>query len=443
MSIDPRETIASSALSRAQIIVIALCVMLNGLDGFDVLSISFASPGIADEWGIDRAALGIVLSMELIGMAVGSIMLGNVADQIGRRKTTLLCLVIMASGMLGAAFSSGVVMLSIIRFVTGLGIGGMLAVTNAMVAEFSNAKRRGLAVSLMATGYPIGAIIGGSVASVLLAHYDWRSVFFLGAGLTVALIPLVLVFIPESVSWLVHKRPENALAKINTTMKRLGHVAIDVLPPPPAITPKVGVIKLFSPELRVVTILLTCTYFFQIMAFYYLLKWIPKIVVDMGFAASSAGGVLVWANIGGAVGSVLLGLLTQRFDVRFLTTTSMLFSLVMLTVFGFSENDLSQLAALAAASGFCTNSAVVGLYAIMAHSFPTDVRAGGTGFVIGVGRGGAALSPILAGFLFESGQSLPTVSFIMGTASLIAAGFLIAFIFYARKTGMWNNTHSS
>lgn len=443
MSIDPRETIASSNLSKAQLVVIGLCIMLNGLDGFDVLSISFASPGIAEEWGIDRAALGIVLSMELIGMAVGSIMLGNVADQIGRRKTTLLCLVIMASGMLGAAFAGGVVVLSAIRFLTGLGIGGMLAVTNAMVAEFANAKRRGLAVSLMATGYPVGAIIGGSVASVLLAHYDWRSVFFLGAGLTAALIPLVYLLIPESVSWLVHKRPENALAKINATMARLGHQAIEVLPAPPAIAPKVGVIKLFSPELRVVTILLTCTYFFQIMAFYYILKWIPKIVVDMGFAASSAGGVLVWANIGGAIGSVLLGLLTQRFDVRFLTTASMVFSLVMLTVFGFAESDLGQLAALAAAAGFCTNSAVVGLYAIMAQSFPTDVRAGGTGFVIGVGRGGAALSPIIAGFLFESGRSLPTVSFIMGTASLVAAIALVIFILYARKTGIWGKAHSS
>lgn len=437
MSIDPRETIASSPLSKAQIIVIALCVMLNGLDGFDVLSISFASPGIAEEWGIDRAALGIVLSMELIGMAVGSISLGRVADHLGRRTTTLLCLLIMTSGMLGAAFASGVVILSVIRFVTGLGIGGMLAVTNAMVAEFSNAKRRSLAVSLMATGYPVGAIIGGVVTTMLLVHYDWRSVFFLGAGLTAALIPLVFLLIPESVSWLVHKRPDNALVRVNYSLKRLGYQAVDILPPPPAEVPKVGIAKLFSPELRVVTILLTCTYFFQIMAFYYILKWTPKIIVDMGFDASSAGSVLVWANIGGAVGSVLLGLLTQRFDVRFLTTTSMLFSVFMLTVFGFSESDLGQLAALAAAAGFCTNSAVVGLYATMAHSFPTDVRAGGTGFVIGVGRGGAALSPIIAGFLFESGRSLPTVSFIMGTASLIAAAFLVAFIIYARKTGTW------
>ena len=130
MTNDPRDLIATAPMSRLQIVVVAITVALNALDGFDVLSISFASPGIAQEWGIDRAALGIVLSMELIGMAIGSIFLGSVADRIGRRPTILGCLVVMAAGMLMATTVRGLVDLSIWRVVTGLGIGGMLAAIN-------------------------------------------------------------------------------------------------------------------------------------------------------------------------------------------------------------------------------------------------------------------------------------------------------------------------
>src|SRR5499427_5562478 len=169
---DPRELIAKSPMSALQMLVIAITVALNALDGFDVASISFASPGIAQEWGIERGALGIVLSMELIGMALGSMFLGGVADKIGRRRTVLGCITVMAAGMFMATTVHGLVDLSIWRVVTGLGIGGMLAAINAVSAEFSNARRRDLSVSLMSIGYPLGAVFGGMVAARLLRSQD-------------------------------------------------------------------------------------------------------------------------------------------------------------------------------------------------------------------------------------------------------------------------------
>jgi MFS family permease len=158
---DVRRLLDGAPMGRLQIAAIILCVLLNALDGFDVLAISFASPGIAIEWGVDRAELGLVLSMELIGMAAGSVILGNLADRIGRRPIILLCLALMALGMLSASFSFSVISLSAVRLVTGLGIGGMLACTNTMVAELANARARSLAITVMAAGYPIGAILGG------------------------------------------------------------------------------------------------------------------------------------------------------------------------------------------------------------------------------------------------------------------------------------------
>ncbi|HET9569665.1 MAG TPA: MFS transporter, partial [Vicinamibacterales bacterium] len=200
-------------MSRLQILVVGVTIALNALDGFDILSISFASPGIAAEWGIDRAALGIVLSMELIGMAIGSIVLGGVADKIGRRPTILGCLAVMSFGMIMATTVTGLVDLSIWRVVTGLGIGGMLAAINAVSAEFSSTRRRHLSVSLMSIGFPLGAGAGGIVAAELLRGNDWRSVFYFGSAVTAVLIPITYFVVPESVHWLARKQPKGALEK--------------------------------------------------------------------------------------------------------------------------------------------------------------------------------------------------------------------------------------
>src|ERR1700757_701443 len=164
---------------------------LNALDGFDVLSISFASPGIAREWGIDKATLGWLLSMELPGMAAGSLLLGGAADKIGRRPTILGCLVAMAVGMFGAAHAHGVYGLVPWRLLTGLGIGGTLAAINAAAAELSNRRSRSFAMALMVIGYPLGGLVGGLFVQKLLAQGGWRTVFVTGAWATAAFLPLV------------------------------------------------------------------------------------------------------------------------------------------------------------------------------------------------------------------------------------------------------------
>jgi len=425
MNADPRELISRSPMSRLQVAVVGITVALNALDGFDVLSISFASPGIAQEWGIDRAALGIVLSMELIGMAIGSILLGGVADKIGRRPTILGCLAMMTFGMLMATTVGSVVELSIWRVVTGLGIGGMLAAITAMVAEFSNDRRRHLSVSLMAIGYPVGAVVGGIVVAQLLRSNDWRAVFYFGAAATATLVPIVFFLMPESVHWLARKQPGGALGAINRALARMGHQAVDTLPVVSAEVRNRSVADIFAPGLAATTAIVTLAYFLHITTFYFIIKWIPKIVVDLGFAASSAAGIVVWTNVGGALGGGLFGLLTQRYGVKPLTIGMLVLSAVMVTVFGLTPPDLQRLSLICAAAGFCTNAGIVGLYAIIAQAFPTHVRAFGTGFAIGTGRGGSVLAPIAAGFLFAAGYSLQTVALTMALGSLMAAGILL------------------
>ena len=408
-------------ISRLQLIAIITCISLNALDGFDVLAISFASPGIASEWGINRAALGVVLAMELVGMAIGSIVLGGTADKYGRKPTILCCLLLMTTGMLGAALVNQIATLLVFRFLTGLGIGGMLAATNAMVSEFANAKYRNLCVILMATGYPFGAVIGGTIASELLAIFDWRAVFYFGGAVTAVFIAVVAFCLPESPVFMANRPDKNALNKVNKLLKRMGKTPIAQLSATPARPRTSSYSQLFTPALRKITVLLIAGYFAQIMTFYFILKWIPKIVVDMGFQPSQAGFVLVWANIGGAIGAVLLGLLSSRLDLRKLLIPVFIAAFVMVCVFGIGYQSLGALALVSAATGFFTNAGVVGLYGLMARSFPAEVRASGTGVVIGIGRAGAALSPIIGGMLFNQGMSLLIVATVMGAGALVAA----------------------
>ena len=421
MERDPRVTLSESPMSRAQLIAVIITIALNALDGFDVLAISFASPGIAAEWGIDRAALGFVLSMELIGMAIGSVVLGGVTDRIGRRPMILMCLCVMSFGMFMVTTTSSIAALSAWRIFTGLGIGGMLAATNATVAEYANAKSRNLCVALMAIGYPIGAVLGGMVAAQLLKGSDWRAVFYFGGFVTLTFLPIVWFLLPETIPFLCQRRPAGALERINRGLARMGHAAVAVLPPVSVSDARQSIGDILKRPLLATTLLVTLAYFTHIATFYFILKWVPKIVVDMGFAPSSAAGVLVWANVGGATGGALLGLLATRLPLRPLTIAALVGSVLMVSWFGRGQSDLVQLTLVVGIAGFFTNAGVVGLYAIFAQAFPTHVRATGTGFAIGVGRGGAALSPMLAGILFQSGLGLQGVAFVMAAGAAIAA----------------------
>jgi MFS family permease len=390
-----------------QIAAIAMTVMLNALDGFDVMSISFAAPGIAEEWGVPKDVLGWVLSMELIGMAAGSILLGGLADRIGRKPTILGCLIVMAVGMVLAPQSSDVVQLSIWRLLTGLGIGGMLAALNATVAEFSNARYRNLVLPLMVIGYPLGAFFGGLAARELLTGGDWRNVFYLGAGLTAACLPLAMWLIPES-------------PRINRVLARFGLSQMTVLPDPEPGGQRTGLIEIFRPALIRTTILLTLAYLTHVTAYYYFVKWIPKLIVDMGFDPGAGAGVLTNAMLGGAIGGGVLGLVALKIGMRWATVIALAGAFVMLNIFGMGHPDLTMLGWIAGLTAFFSNAAAVGFYALLALAFPPQVRATGTGFGIGFGRAGAAMGPALAGMLFQSGMGLQSVSLIISAGSLLA-----------------------
>ena len=431
---NPIAVINDTPMGVRQWAVVVLMVLLNALDGFDVLASAFAAPGISAEWGIPRAELGVVLSAELVGMGFGSVLLGGAADKYGRKATMVGCLVFMAAGMWMAGHAVGVPDMVAYRFITGIGIGGMLAATNAVTAESSNNRWRKACIAVYVAGYPLGAIIGGIAASEwLLEAYGWRGVFDFGAIVTAALVPIVMFVMPETAAYHAAKRN---LAGVNKTLAAFGKPAIDSLPEvTTAAKPKVTDI-LSNPKLRPVTLLLAFGYAFHTITFYYILKFAVQIVSDYppGYAPQDAATVLTYANVGGFFGSALFGFVMARLGIRWPTALMLLLGSVAVVSFGMGRDTLDAWQWATIITGFFTNAAISGYYAAFARGFPAYARATGTGFVLGIGRLGAAGSPLIAGALFTAlgNDQLLTVSIIMALGSLIS---LVLFLLLPERDG--------
>ena len=408
-------------MSAGQVVAIIVCFFLLALDGFDVLVVAFAAPGIATEWGLSEGTLGWVVTMELIGMAVGSIFMGRIADAIGRRPVMLISVSVMTAGMFVAALSPNVYILSVVRIFTGIGIGAVLASSNAIVAELSNAKLRSAFIIFMTAGYPTGAVIGGIISTELLKVYDWRSLFYFGAICTAVAIPAVYFALNESLSYLETKQPKNALRRINATLARFGHETIAALPALNPSAAKHGFLLLFSSNLFPATFLLSLAYLANISTFYFILKWIPKLVVNMGFTDVQGGYVLVLANVGGLTGVFVLSVFSRFVDIKSLVIALFISGAVMVSLFGQAAPVFWVLAATAAGAAFFIQAGTAGVYPLMARYFPTAVRASGTGMVLGLGRGGAVAGPVLAGYLLQAELPLSQVTMIISIGSIIAA----------------------
>ena len=419
--------IADAPMSRAQVLAVLLLAAISALDGFDVLAVTFAAPGFVPAFGIDKALLGWVLSMGLIGMGLGSLLIAPLADVFGRRRLLLAGLGLMAVGMFLSAAAHGVAALMIWRLLTGLGIGSMVAVIVPLTAEYANTRRRELCIGLMLVGYPLGGTVGGSVAALLLHAFGWRSVFVLGGIAALVLVLLTVLWLPESISFLLNRRADGALARINRVLASFGRSPVSALPEPPQTTPTTPLSALFAGGMRRRTLRLTLINFLFIIAVYYFLSWLPAMVVGAGYTAPTAVGVAVLANLAGVVGGLLLGWAAPTLGLRTVSVIALFGTGLGIALFGSAGANLALLRLTAAFTGFFMIAGIVGVYAIIARSFPAQVRASGAGFVIGIGRGGSALAPIIAGLLFAAGMGNASVSWMLGAGAILASVALLAY----------------
>jgi len=420
---DLRETINKEAMSRFQVVAVAICVTLNMLDGFDVLVMAFTASEVSAHWSLSGKELGLLLSAGLFGMAAGSLFVAPWGDRFGRRAITLFCLSLITLGMFLSALSQSAVQLFALRILTGLGIGGMLASINVITAEYSSDKWRSTAISIQATGYPIGATIGGTIAAVLIAYYGWRSVFLFGAVVSAAMIPVVILRLPESLDFLLAKQPANALEKLNALLTRMQRGAVTRLPDPPAAVRSSGpglLRGILSTPLTGSTVCIWTSFFLVMFSFYFVLSWTPKLLVAAGLSTQQGitGGVLL--NVGGIVGGTVFGLLAAKFNLKRLEFLYLVAAAGFIALFGGFAADLAFAFVIAIAIGIFLFGSMVGLYAITPILYPAGIRTTGMGWAIGMGRIGAILAPLIAGLLVDAGWETPHLYYAFAVPMAIA-----------------------
>lgn len=433
-----RNRVNSGFSSFRQSLIIILCFLLHVADGFDVLAISMAAPHIAADWQIEPQLLGVVLSAELVGMIIGSVVMAGFADSYGRRRVLIVSVALISVSMILTSYSSSVIHLLIFRVVTGFGIGGVIGSSAALAAEYSPQVRRNQVIIFVNSGFMVGSLMVGPIANYLITNTSWQAIFMTGGVAGLVLLVLLVLVVPESLEYLATQKVEtddqkNDLKnKINHILKTLSMAPIDNFV---AYTTQngnnevTGLRGLLSDNFRILTVKLWALFFFCFWIIYMIVKWTPKLYVDMGFDITSAIYALTVGTLGGLFGNLCIGVLASRMKIEKLVATMMACGTLSLLAYGLMKPDhIAMLYTMMFIMYFFISGGYAGSYAIAANAYPTHLRASSLGYCIGIGRLGAVISPIVTGFLVGAGWNMFTLYLILAVPLSIAAVILVLLI---------------
>ncbi|MBL7816828.1 MAG: MFS transporter [Saprospiraceae bacterium] len=421
MDSNATNVIDNNKTSVLQITTIFICFLMNMLDGMDVMVVSYAAPAIAKEWAISPQALGSVFSAGLLGMTIGTLFIAPRADVVGRRTIILLSALGMGSLVFATYLAQSVEMLLFFRFISGLGIGSMLASTATLTSEYAPKRTKDFWVSFVMSGYPIGAVLSGLAAAQIIPAYGWRTMFQVAGTATLVTLPLIYFFLAESLDFLLKKQPNGALEKANAILSKMNRDTLAALPPLSIETvEKPSVSSLLIPERRLSTLQLWSALFMAFASLYFLTTWIPKLASSAGLSMELAIYAGTVFNLGAWLGIMTQGYLSSQFGLRktifgFLAATS-----VLMVIFGFFKGSALVLV-LFGLIGFGVQGGFVGMYAVAARMYPTEIRSTGVGFAMSSGRLGGIVGPLLGGFLIGAGLSM-TGNFIIFAIPTLLAG---------------------
>ena len=424
---DPRVAMLFRPMSAHQIIAVGMTVVLSMLDGFDVMAMTFAAPAIKTAWSINPGQLGLLLSSGLLGMAAGSLLIAPAADLLGRRRLVFLSLLIMMAGTAWTATTHDVASLMASRVFSGLGIGALISVITSLAAEYANARRRDLCLTLMAAGFPLGGILGGLLAASLLPVYGWPAIFIAASAFGLVMLVAAVIFLPEPIAPMIARPGRATLARVNAYLRRCRAPAISQLPAPPQDARQAPFKALFRSGMAGGTIMIASIYFLHVVTLFFVQSWVPSLMAGLGFAPTKAALIGVCVNVGGVIGGPLLGATSMRLGLKRLVLLAIGGGAALTAAFGAIPANFTLLALGAGAMGFFMQSGMMGLYAVIARTFPAHMRASGTGLVIGIGRIGSVLGPAVAGALMMLGISRGGVAIAMAAPALAAALLLLGF----------------
>jgi MFS transporter, AAHS family, 4-hydroxybenzoate transporter len=426
VTLDVAAFIDARPVGSFQVRVLLLCAAVLFIDGYDTQAIGYVAPVLMRDLGIARAALGPVFSSGLFGLMLGALLLGPIADRVGRKRVILISTIAFGLCTLATMAARDVNSLLALRFLTGLGLGGAMPNAIALTAEFSPHRRRATMVMAMFCGFSVGAALGGVIAAALMPAHGWQAVFFVGGVLPIALAPLLAVSLPESVRFLALRGTADDAVRL--LLQRLASetpvpagARFGVREDRLAGTP---VAHLFSDGRGAVTVLFWVVFFTSLLDLYLLSNWLPTVLTDGGASISTAALIGALLQVGGVLGAFVLGSVIDRFSFRALALTYLGAALSVAAI-GYASHATVPAALVVFCAGFCIVGGQIAANALAANYYPTPIRSTGVGWALGIGRIGSIVGPLIGGVLLS--RRMGAELLFLGAAMPVAGACLAAF----------------
>lgn len=421
--VDVKAFIDERPMGRMQWLLLVLCFAIVALDGMDVAIMGFLAPSILQEWHVSRAAFGVVMSAAPLGLVLGALLAGPASDRIGRKVVLIGSVLLFGLFTFATAYAGNLTEMAALRLLTGVGLGAAMPNTSTLLSEYVPQRSRSLLIAVMFTGFNLGSGVVGFVAAAMIPSGGWRSVLMLGGVLPLLLVPVLVVLLPESARFLVVRR-----AAADRIGRVLGRVTGAVFPagteffaPEPPVQAKQSIGVLISKGYGLMTGALWVTYFMGLLVIYLLTGWLPTLIKDAGLPISEAATITAMFQIGGTLGAILVGwAMDRRPPTRVIGATYALGAVCILAL-GVGGALSGSLVWLVTAAGFCMSGAQTGLNAFAPSCYPTQARATGVSWMLGMGRFGSITGSMVGGLLLSLGWGFGAIIGLLAVPAVLAA----------------------
>ncbi|HGH5979194.1 TPA: MFS transporter [Kluyvera georgiana] len=427
--------IDAAPIGAMQWLVIICCFLVVMMDGFDTAAIDFIAPAIREHWQLSAADLAPLFGAGLLGLTAGALLCGPLSDKFGRKRVIEWCVALFGLFSLLSAFSPNLEILIVLRFLTGLGLGGAMPNTITMTSEYLPSRRRGALVTLMFCGFTLGSALGGIVSAQLVAVIGWHGILVLGGVLPLALFFGLLVALPESPRWLVRRqRPQAQISRTIGAMTGERYENTEFWLDEPAATQKGSISQLFAGRQLTITLMLWVVFFMSLLIIYLLSSWMPTLLNHRGIDLQHASWVTAAFQVGGTLGALLLGVLMDKFNPFWVLAVSYALGAVCIVMIGLSENGLWLMALAIFGTGIGISGSQVGLNALTATLYPTQSRATGVSWSNAIGRCGAIVGSVSGGMMMAMNFSFDTLFFVIAVPAAVSAVMLTLLTLVVRQS---------